>query len=140
MELENQIYLADFKCCKLWCRILSLELHWEEKWLIFSKIAWHSFEYLGSFLMTLTYDPGYFRQYSFYLSKLCKFDRFIHISHLNEGEHLNLEAGKKVKKTSLAQSSLLLLGPRSIIKALVCRYFAKERNFITKLWKCWLHT
>ena len=43
-----------------------------------------------------TYDPGYIRQYLFCLNKLGNFYRFINMSHLNDGEHLNLEAGKKL--------------------------------------------
>ena len=52
-------------------------------------IAWYSFAYLVLYLKAPIYDPGYLRQYLFFLNKLVNYYRSIHISHFNKGEHLN---------------------------------------------------
>ena len=43
---------------------------------------------------TPSYGPRYDTTDIFFLDKLGKFYRFIHVSHLNEGEHLNFFDGK----------------------------------------------
>ena len=75
-------YLEDFKCCKLWCLILSLETLFTE-----SKNGCFLAKLLGTPLNLFCLNKmGYFLQ----IHSI----NFIHMPQVNEGEHLNLEAGK----------------------------------------------
>ena len=62
----------------------------------------------GIIFIDTTYDPGYLRQYLFFLNKLVNYYRSLHMSHLNKGEHLSFLARSTPKRVGFSKGQLIV--------------------------------